>query len=151
MSFRHQNDPDLIRELLIDPGIWVVVGLSNNQEREAFGVSRWLKVELGKGLIPVHPKAETVHGEQGYATLSDIPDGTDIKVVDCFVNSSRVGAVVDDAIAHKDRLQIDAVWMQLGVVDEAAADRAREAGLDVVMDTCPRIEWRGVRSAGMAR
>ena len=151
MSFRHRNDPDLIRELLIDPGIWVVVGLSNNQEREAFGVSRWLKVELGKGLIPVHPKAETVHGEQGYATLSDIPDGTDIKVVDCFVNSSHVGAVVDQAIEHKDRLQIDAIWMQLGVVDEDAADRARAVGLDVVMDTCPRIEWRHVRSAGMAR
>lgn len=151
MTFRHQNDPDLIRELLIDPGIWVVVGLSHNQEREAFGVSRWLKVELGKGLIPVHPKAETVHGEQGYASLADIPDGTDVKVVDCFVNSQRVGAVVDDAIAHKDRLLIDAIWMQLGVVDEAAADRARAVGLDVVMDTCPRIEWRGVRSAGMAR
>jgi uncharacterized protein len=151
MTFRHQNDPELIRELLIDPGIWVVVGLSSNQEREAFGVSRWLKVELGKGLIPVHPKAETVHGEQGYASLGDIPDGTDIKVVDCFVNSEHVGAVVDDAIANKDRLTIDAIWMQLGVVDEAAADRARAVGLDVVMDTCPRIEWRGVRSAGMAR
>jgi predicted CoA-binding protein len=151
MTLRHQNDPELIRELLIDPGIWVVVGLSSNRSREAWDVARWLKVELGKGIIPVHPKAETVHGEQGYASLADIPDGTDIKVVDCFVNSSRVGAVVDDAIAHKDRLQIDAVWMQLGVVDEAAADRAREAGLDVVMDTCPRIEWRGVRSAGMAR
>ena len=151
MSFRHQNDPDLIRELLIDPGIWVVVGLSNNQEREAFGVSRWLKVELGKGLIPVHPKAETVHGEQGYASLSDIPDGTDIKVVDCFVNSDHVGAVVDEAIVNKDRLQIDAIWMQLGVVDEAAADRARAAGMDVVMDTCPKIEIRTLRSQGMAR
>ena len=148
---QHQNDPELIRELLSDPGIWVVVGLSSNQAREAYGVARWLKVEQGKGLIPVHPKAETVHGEQGYATLSDIPDGVDVKVVDCFVNSERVGAVVDEAIANKDRLQIDAVWMQLGVVDEAAGDRAREAGLDVVMDTCPRIEWRGVRSAGMAR
>ena len=116
MTFRHQNDPELIRELLIDPGIWVVVGLSNNQEREAFGVSRWLKVELGKGLIPVHPKAETVHGEQGYASLSDIPDGTDIKVVDCFVNSEHVGPVVDDAIDNKDRLLIDAIWMQLCVV-----------------------------------
>ena len=151
MTLKHQNDPELIRELLVDPGIWVVVGLSTNAEREAFGVSRWLKVEIGKGIIPVHPKAETVHGVQGYATLADIPDGTDIKVVDCFVNSSHVGAVVDQAIEHKDRLQIDAIWMQLGVVDEDAADRARAVGLDVVMDTCPRIEWRGVRSAGMAR
>ncbi|KQU69614.1 CoA-binding protein [Phycicoccus sp. Root101] len=151
MSLKHQNDPELVRELLVDPGIWVVVGLSNNQDREAFGVSRWLKVELGKGLIPVHPRAETVHGEQGYATLADIPDGTDIKVVDCFVNSEHVGALVDEVIAQKDRLQIDAIWMQLGVADEAAAARAREAGLGVVMDTCPRIEWRTVRSSGMAR
>jgi uncharacterized protein len=151
MTLKHQNDPELIRELLVDPGIWAVVGLSTNEERTAYGVSRWLKVELGKGIIPVHAKAETVHGEKGYASLADIPDGTDLKVVDCFVNSQHVGAVVDDAIAHKDRLQIDAVWLQLGVVDEAAADRARAAGLDVVMDTCPRIEWRHVRSAGMAR
>jgi uncharacterized protein len=151
MTLKHQNDPELVRELLIDPGTWVVVGLSSNQDREAYGVSRWLKVELGKGIIPVHPSAETVHGERGYASLADIPDGTDIKVVDCFVNSSIVGGVVDEVIAHKDRLQIDAVWMQLGVVDEAAAERARAVGLDVVMDTCPRIEWRHVRSAGMAR
>ena len=151
MTLKHQNDPELIRELLIDPDIWVVVGLSANQDRTAYGVSRWLKVELGKGLIPVHPKAETVHGCQGYPSLAEIPDGTDIKVVDCFVNSERVGTVVDEVIAHKDRLQIDAVWLQLGVIDEDAAQRAREAGLAVVMDTCPRIEWRNVRSAGMAR
>jgi predicted CoA-binding protein len=148
---QHQNDPELIRELLVDPGTWVVVGLSGNRERAAWDVARWLKVELGKGIIPVHPSADTVHGEQGYASIADIPDGTDIKVIDCFVNSEHVGAVVDEAIEHRERLQIDAIWMQLGVVDEAAADRARAAGLDVVMDTCPKIEWRGVRSAGMAR
>ena len=150
-ALRHQNDPELVRELLNDPGTWVVVGLSTNEARAAHGVARWLKVEQGKGIIPVHPRAETVHGEQGYRTISDIPDGTDVKVVDCFVSSEHVGAVVDEAIAHKDRLQVDAVWMQLGVVDEAAAARAREAGLGVVMDTCPKIEWRAVRSGGMAR
>jgi uncharacterized protein len=151
MTLKHQNDPELIRELLVDPGTWVVVGLSNNQDRPAFGVSRWLKIELGKGIVPVHPRAETVHGVPGYASLADVPDGTDVKVVDCFVNSSHVGAVVDEAIAHKDRLHVDAVWMQLGVVDKAAAQRARDAGLDFVVDTCPRIEWPSVRSAGMAR
>jgi len=150
-ALRHQNDPDLIRALLADPGTWVVVGLSTNRARAAWSVARWLKVEQGKGLIPVHPKAETVHGEQGYASISAIPDGTDVKVVDCFVSSEHVGAIVDEAIANKDRLQIDAVWMQLGVVDEEAARRARNAGLDVVMDTCPKIEWREVRSGGMAR
>ena len=149
-ALRHQNDPDLIRALLADPGTWVVVGLSTNRARAAWSVARWLKVEQAKGLIPVHPKAETVHGCQGYASIDDIPD-QDIKVVDCFVNSEHVGAVVDDVIRNKDRLLIDAIWMQLGVVDEEAARRARNAGLDVVMDTCPKIEWREVRSGGMAR
>ncbi|GIL35474.1 CoA-binding protein [Phycicoccus sp. DTK01] len=149
-ALRHQNDPDLIRELLMDPGIWVVVGLSDNRSRAAWSVSRWMSVELGTPIIPVHPKAETVHGAQGYASLADIPD-QDLKVVDCFVNSSRVGAVVDQAIEHKDRLQLDAVWMQVGVVDVAAAERARRAGLGVVMDTCPKIEWPKVRRDGMQR
>jgi len=151
VTLRHQNDPDLIRQLMADPGIWVVVGLSTNRHRPAYGVARWLKHELRKGIIPVHPKAETVFGDPGYKSLADIPDGTDIKVVDCFVSSEHVGAVVDDAIAHKDRLQIDAIWMQLGVMDEAAADRAREAGLGVVMDTCPKIEAPKVRHDGMMR
>lgn len=150
MSFRHRNDRDLIRELLNDPGVWVVVGLSSNTDRPAYGVAQFLKHELHKGIIPVHPDAETVHGAQGYASLADIPD-QDIKVVDCFVNSDNVGAVVDEAIEHKDRLQIDAIWMQIGVIDEAAAERARKAGLDVVMDTCPRVEWPRVKSEGSAR
>ena len=150
MGLKHQNDPDLVRELLMDPGIWVVVGLSTNCDRAAYGVSRWLHVELGKTIIPVHPKSESVHGAQGYASIADIPD-QDVKVIDCFVSSEHVGAVVDEAIAHKDRLQIDAVWMQVGVVDAAAAARAREAGLDVVMDTCPRHEWPKVSSEGMQR
>lgn len=150
MSYQHRNDPDLIRELLNDPGVWVVVGLSTNTERPAHGVAQWLKHELGKGLIPVHPQAETVLGQQGYATLADIPD-QDVKVVDCFVSSEHVGDVVDQAIEHKDRLRIDAIWMQQGVIDEAAAERARAVGLDVVMDTCPRIEWPRVRGEGSAR
>ena len=150
MALHHQNDPDLVRRLLMDPGVWVVVGLSTNRARAAHRVSRWLQVELGKPIIPVHPKAETVHGARGYASIADIPD-QDIKVVDCFVNSDHVGAVVDDAIAHKDRLQIDAIWMQEGVVDVAAAERARAAGLDVVMDTCPKHQWPKVRNEGMQR
>ncbi|GAA4398066.1 CoA-binding protein [Ornithinibacter aureus] len=150
MGLKHQNDPDLVRELLMDPGIWVVVGLSTNRDRVAYGISQWLQVELGKAIIPVHPKAETVHGAQGYASIADIPD-QDVKVIDCFVSSEHVGAVVDEAIAHKDRLQIDAVWMQVGVVDTAAAERARAAGIDVVMDTCPRHEWPKVRNEGMQR
>jgi uncharacterized protein len=150
MAIAHQNDPDLISALLADPGIWVVVGLSTNERRTAHRVARWLKTEQDKGIIPVHPKAETVFDEPGYATLSDIPD-QDVKVVDCFVRSELVGAVVDQAIENKDRLMIDAVWMQLGVVDEDAAERARDAGLGVVMDTCPMIEHRRQRTRGAVR
>lgn len=150
MAIAHQNDPDLIGALLADPGTWVVVGLSRNEKRTAHRVARWLKYEQRKRIIPVHPRAEDVFDEPGYATLADIPD-QDIKVIDCFVRSELVGAVVDQAIAHKDRLQIDAVWMQQGVIDEEAADRAREAGLGVVMDTCPRIEARRLGTLGAAR
>lgn len=150
MSIAHQNDPDLIATLLADPGTWVVVGLSTNEKRPAHRVARWLKHEQHKGIIPVHPRAETVFDGQGYASLADIPD-QDIKVVDCFVNSGHVGAVVDEAIEHRDRLGINAVWMQLGVIDEDAAARAHEAGLGVVMDTCPTIEARRLRTMGAAR
>ena len=130
--------------------MWIVVGLSTNEERTAYSIARWLTHEQERRVVPVHHKAEAVFGETGYATLNDVPD-QDIKVVDCFVNSTEVGSVVDQAIAHKDRLQIDAIWMQLGVVDAAAADRARAAGLDVVMDTCPKIQARRLRTMGSHR
>ncbi len=142
---QHQNDPDLVRDLLVDPGTWAVVGLSGNTARTAYGIARWLHYEQGKGIIPVHPRAEEVFGQQGYASIADIPDGTDLKVVDCFVNSSLVGAVIDQVIEHQQRLDIDAVWLQLGVVDAKAAARARRAGLGVVMDTCPKIEFPRMR------
>ena len=138
---RNGNDQDEIRDLLVTPTTWAVVGLSTNAGRAAFGVSRFVHTELGFPIVPIHPDAPTVHGVQGYARLADVPDETQVAVVDCFVNSDKVGAVVDDAIAEKDRLGIKAVWMQLGVVDEAAAERARAAGLTVVMDTCPKIEY----------
>jgi len=79
--------------------------------------------------------------EPAYPTLTQIPDGTVVAVVDCFVNSLRVGEVVDEAIANKDRLGIETIWLQLGVIDEDAVQRAISAGLDVVMDTCPMIEF----------
>lgn len=145
MALEHQNDPHLIRKLLVDPGTWVIVGLSGNRQRDAWHIARYLKMEQGKIIIPVHPKAETVHGEKGYASLSEVPDGVDVKVVDCFVNSAQVGAVVDEAIANKERLDIDAIWMQKGVKDADAAGRARKAGIAVVMDTCPKIEYPKLR------
>jgi predicted CoA-binding protein len=89
-------------------------------------------------IVPVNLRGEDSLGERGYRRLADVPGP--VHVVDCFVNSQRVGAVIDQAIAEKDRLGIEAVWLQLGVIDEAAAERARAAGLDVVMNTCPAME-----------
>ena len=109
--------------------------------RTAYGVARWMKEGLGHRIIAVHPRAPEVWGEPGYQSLTQIPDGTVVAVVDCFVNSSRVGDVVDEAIANKDRLGIEALWLQLGVIDEEAARRAIDAGIDVVMDTCPMMEF----------
>lgn len=113
---------------------WAVVGLSNNSERAAYRVSKLL-IEKGHQVVPVHPKAETVHGQQGYAKLSDIPFAVD--VVDIFVNSELAGEVVDSAI----KIKAKGVWLQLDVIDEAAVDRAGKAGLISVMNRCPAIEY----------
>ncbi|MFF3397353.1 CoA-binding protein [Streptomyces sp. NPDC002659] len=127
-------DAETIRRILTSTGdTWAVVGLSNNQSRAAYGVADVLQ-RFGKRIVPVHPKAETVHGEQGYATLADIP--FDVDVVDVFVNSNLAGAVADEAAA----IGAKAVWFQLGVIDEDAYERTRASGLDMVMDRCPAIE-----------
>ena len=114
---------------------WAIVGLANNPDRPAFGVAKLLQ-NKGHQIFPVHPKAETVHGAVGYSSLSEIP--VQVDVVDCFVNSTLVGDVVDQAIA----IGAKAVWLQLGVIDEAAAARAHAAGLLTVMDRCPAIEYQ---------
>ncbi|MGO4424932.1 CoA-binding protein, partial [Streptomyces sp. MCAF7] len=108
------GDPAEIRNILTELGdTWAVVGLSSNETRAAYRVADVLQ-RYGKRIVPVHPKAETVHGEQGYASLSDIP--FEVDVVDVFVNSDLAGAVADEAVA----IGAKAVWYQLGVVDEAA-------------------------------
>jgi predicted CoA-binding protein len=114
---------------------WAVVGLGNNPDRAAFGVAQLLQ-NKGHRIIPVYPRAETVHGETGYKTLAEIP--TPVDVVDCFVNSQLVGKVVDEAIA----IGAKAVWLQLDVIDHDAVARAINAGLIAIMDRCPAIEYR---------
>jgi predicted CoA-binding protein len=127
-------DAETIRRILTATGdTWAVVGLSHNRARAAYGVAEVLQ-RYGKRVVPVHPKAETVHGEQGYASLADIP--FEVDVVDVFVNSELAGQVADEAVA----VGAKAVWFQLGVIDEAAYERTRAAGLDMVMDRCPAIE-----------
>ncbi|MFD8146473.1 CoA-binding protein [Streptomyces sp. NPDC059708] len=133
------GDQETIRRILTELGdTWAVVGLSNNEDRAAYGVARVLQ-RFGKRVVPVHPKAETVHGEQGYPSLEAIPFKVD--VVDVFVNSALAGEVADEAVAAG----AEAVWFQLNVIDEAAFDRTRGAGLDMVMDRCPAIEIPALR------
>jgi predicted CoA-binding protein len=128
------GDSATVRKILTELGdTWAIVGLSTNERRAAYGVAAALQ-RYGKRIVPVHPKAETVHGEKGYASLSDIP--FDVDVVDVFVNSDLAGPVADEALA----IGAKAVWFQLGVIDEAAYERTRAAGPDMVMDRCPAIE-----------
>ena len=130
-----QISQDEIIEIVLGLKTWAIVELGNNPERAAFGVSKLLQ-DKGHRIVPVYPRAETVHGEAGYKSLSEIP--FEIEVVDCFVNSNLVGKVVDEAIA----IGAKAVWLQLDVIDHEAIDRAKAAGLLTVMDRCPAIEYR---------
>ena len=135
----HVNDPAVLEKLMRTKGRWAVVGLSTNQWRAAYDTSLFIRDRLGMEIIPVTLPADPVPGETGYAALADIPaEKQPIDVVDCFVNPRKVGAVVDQAIA----VGAKAVWMQLGVIDEAAAARAKAAGLDVIMNACPAQDAR---------
>lgn len=127
---------DTIRTLLQDTTTWAVVGLSPDPRRDSHRIASLLR-RRGKRVIAVNPRAGEVLGERAYASLLDLPADVKVDVVDIFRRAADAGAHVDEAIAIGAR----AVWMQLGVVDEAAAQRARDAGLLVVMDRCPAIEW----------
>ena len=113
---------------------WAVVGLSGDPSRTAYGVARFLQ-RHGKRIVPVHPSANEVLGEQGYPSLADIP--FEVDCVDVFRRSAAAGEFADQAVA----IGAKAVWFQLGVVDHDAFRRTTEAGVPMVMDTCPVMEW----------
>ena len=129
------NSTDQVRELLSQARTIAVVGLSSNPMRPSFGVSQYMQ---GKGyrIIPVNPNESSVLGEKAYGSLSEIPEKIDI--VDVFRRPEFVSEIVDEVI----RLKIPALWLQEGVVHEAAARKAREAGIRVVMDRCILKEHR---------
>lgn len=131
------NPPDdVIRTLLARRLNVAVVGCSPNPARDSHRIARLL-LERGHGVFPVNPAAPgEILGRTVYASLGDIRESIDM--VDIFRRPDQVGSIVDDAIAKGAVV----VWMQLGVIDEAAAERAQRAGLTVVMDRCPAIEYR---------
>ncbi|WP_447766018.1 CoA-binding protein [Sphingopyxis panaciterrae] len=129
------NDEREIRDLLGSPRRIAVVGASPNPARPSNGVLAFL-VDQGHDVIAVNPghAGKTIHGAPVVATLADVEPPAFL--VDIFRNSADAGAAVDEAIVHGAK----AVWMQMGVIDEAAAARAEAAGLTVVMDRCPKVE-----------
>jgi predicted CoA-binding protein len=133
-------DPETIERVLRETQTWAVVGCSSNPLRPSHGVARTL-MDYGYRMIPVNPRETEVHGQTAYADLFSaqadaMAAGHPIAVVDIFRNSAFAGIHVDEAI----EIGAMAVWMQLGVIDEEAAERAQAAGLWVVMDRCPAIE-----------
>jgi len=129
------REDDEIAELLMGARTIAMVGASDNPSRPSYGVMKFLQ-DHGYRVLPVNPTitGEHIHGEYVWRDLSQI--GVPIDIVDIFRNSEAAGEAVDEAIAAGAK----AVWMQLGVVNREAAERAEAAGLKVVMNRCPKIE-----------
>jgi hypothetical protein len=131
------SDPDVAERILRSLKVWAVVGCSSRPWRASFGVSRYL-LSQGYDVVPINPKEEAVHGKPAYPDLRAIPAGklAQIEVVDIFRRSDLVLPHVTEAI----EIGAKAVWMQLEVWNEEAAQLAADAGLLVVMDRCPAID-----------
>ncbi len=125
-----------VRELLTTTRTWAVVGCSPDPSRDSHRIAAMLK-QRGFDVVPVNPREEEILGERCYPSVAAIPEDVPIDVVDIFRRADQAGAHVDEAIA---RPGVKGVWMQLGVIDPAAAKRAKQAGLLVAMDRCPAIE-----------
>jgi predicted CoA-binding protein len=135
------RDPEAIDFMLDDCDTWAVVGLSGDPSRTAYSIAALLQ-QRGKRIVPIHPAAASgdlqVLGERAYPTLADAAAALGrIDVVDVFRRSEAAGRFADEAV----QIGAEGVWFQLGVLDVAAFERATAAGLRMVMDTCPAIEW----------
>lgn len=138
------DDMDLvdrqIAEIVREISVVAVVGLSENQDRPSWGVARYLQSQ-GIRVIPVNPAhaGKTILGEKVYADLAAIPVGAGVDMVDIFRRSTAVRPIVEEALGHLPHLKV--IWTQLGVWDNAAAALARDRGITVIQDRCPKIEF----------
>lgn len=131
------HDPNVLRQILLSVKTIAVVGLSSNPEKDSHGIAAYLKSQ-GYRIIPVNPTAEEILGEKSYPDLSSIPEKVD--VVQVFRKPEDVPPVVNEAI----QIGAKVVWMQEGIRHEEAAKKAREAGLQVVMNACMRVAHRSL-------
>ncbi len=140
-----RNSDAAIAQLLADARVFAVIGASNKPERPSYAVMQTL-IANGYTVHPVNPglAGQEILGRTVYGALSDVPAPVD--VVDIFRNSADALGVIKDAIELRDQLGINVVWMQLGIVNLAAAAEAEAAGLTVVMDRCPKIELGRLRA-----
>ena len=129
------NNDQEMKDILLSVKTVASVGLSSSDEKESYWIVFFLK-EVGFRMIPVNPKATEILGEKAYPSLSDIPDKVD--VVQVFRKSEDVPPIVDEAI----KIGAKVVWMQEGIINEEAAQKAREAGLQVVMNACMRATYK---------
>jgi predicted CoA-binding protein len=143
-----EDDIPTLRRILNDHRVIAVVGLSANWYRPSYFAAKYM-LDHGYRVIPVNPAYQEVLGRKCYPTLRDVPEK--IGIVDCFRKSDEIMPIAEDAIAIGARV----LWMQIGVINEAAAALARNAGLDVVMNRCVKIEharlfgglnWAGVNT-----
>lgn len=128
-------DLDTLRGAIAKVRTVAIVGASPKAERPSHYIGLFLK-QQGLRVIPIHPAASELFGEKAYPSLSAVPEKIDL--ADFYINAARVGPLVDEAVA----LGVPFIWMQDDVTDEAAAQRAREAGATVVMDDCIYRRWR---------
>lgn len=129
------NDDQMMKDILLSAKTIASVGLSSNQHKESYWIVSYLK-DQGYRIIPVNPTADEILGEKAYPDLESIPDKID--VVQVFRKPEDVPPVVESAIKAGAKV----VWMQEGIVNEEAAQKARQAGLQVVMDACMRVTHR---------
>jgi predicted CoA-binding protein len=129
------NNDQMMKDILLSAKTIASVGLSSNKEKESYWIVAYLQ-EQGYRIIPVNPTADEILGEKSYPDLESVPEQID--VVQVFRKPEDVPPVVDSAI----KVGAKVVWMQEGIVHEGAAQKAREAGLQVVMDACMRVTHR---------
>ena len=155
-AFSMTNNPEIIRKVLINTKTIALIGASIKTNRPSNYVMKYL-LDNGYNVIPINPglkEGTTIHGQKVYNTLSSIPACTNIDMVDIFRKSEAVPSIVDEILLmnngnvideddedkHKDKHSIKSVWMQVGVINEDAALKAKKSGLDVIMNACPKIE-----------